>query len=640
MADNEVASTPEETGLTPEELAGWDEFIQQAGVEEVLPVATSADQLGGTAPAPDPLGDPEPFVSDWPPPADWGVEFGQAEMLPDPTVPETGFAPDAASSLQAPVPGVGGAQGAPPPDGGVDAVSGGLTAPQQAQVAADDAAAAGYRTLRDVEGPVQLAEEQAAREFDAQQARDKAYTDAYLQHQEATARERAAAEGALLKYQERMARLDQEWQELVQNGAPDPDHWWANADTGQKLGAAMSAVFGGMLAAFQGRNPATAMQPIFDLIDRDIQSQRDAMFGAREGLTMRRGIARDLYEAHGDAERAAQAARLASLAHLDSYLAARQRMYDPAGTRAMMVEQARQATRAKMLEAGQQAQAALLKNQMDMARLEIDAMRARKEMAELQMKMVKSGKGKAPTIGTYGPEADPLAMFEVYELGADGQQIDVRAKSEKDYGEWQKIASGGKLVWNTLQTLYELRDQADAEGMPGELSSKWLGTPLGRRIEQRHSALFSAMRKLEGTGANLTEEEIRRITKQIGDSGGTWASYKQAWMELEAHLYERMSIEAQAASGRPAIWRPSRVGAAVKRKAVEGDVAVPEAARAGRLIDTVQPRVSLEGAVTRTLEKAKVPTPRDPEMVEYDKMVEAGYEPFYVKGKYKWRKRK
>lgn len=77
-----------------------------------------------------------------------------------------------------------------------------------------------------------------------------------------------------------MTRLNQRGEQLfqqAQEGKIDPDHYWNSKNTGQKIGAAIAIMIGGIAQGYGKTNNNVALDIINKSIDQDIQAQRDNM---------------------------------------------------------------------------------------------------------------------------------------------------------------------------------------------------------------------------------------------------------------------------------------------------------------------------------------------------------------------------
>jgi len=112
---------------------------------------------------------------------------------------------------------------------------------------------------------------------------------------------------------EAMAKLSQDVEAQAQQKV-DPNRFWANASTGQKIAAAIGIALGG-LAQTSPRGPHTnpALDIINTAIERDIQAQRENIANGRMSLEARRGLLAMNLQRWGNEENALDATRVAYL---------------------------------------------------------------------------------------------------------------------------------------------------------------------------------------------------------------------------------------------------------------------------------------------------------------------------------------
>ncbi len=130
----------------------------------------------------------------------------------------------------------------------------------------------------------------------------------------------------------------------------DNDHWWESRSTGQKAAAYLTAMVGGFLAPTNGgRN--SGLDLILGAIDRDIETQAANLSHQRDMLGVRQGAVSALFAENGDAFRSKETVRLAAFQHLDTKLAAEAARFDPRGTAAQRIAEARMGVRQKQAAA-------------------------------------------------------------------------------------------------------------------------------------------------------------------------------------------------------------------------------------------------------------------------------------------------
>jgi hypothetical protein len=195
--------------------------------------------------------------------------------------------------------------------------------------------------------------------------------EAQGQEAEAIARENAAKsraladaedlksyEAATAKAGRDRAQLDVEIKQLSE-GKIDPQRFWNDAGTGAKIGMAVSAIIGGILAPnYGGRN--TGVEMIEGIIKRDMAAQESDRSNKQWALGQRRSsIGEGLNDAGDLASRQAQARAAAYGVAIDQATAMRSRMTAPVAieraNQAIMGLEAGYVDAVSQYEAGQQA---------------------------------------------------------------------------------------------------------------------------------------------------------------------------------------------------------------------------------------------------------------------------------------------
>jgi hypothetical protein len=98
----------------------------------------------------------------------------------------------------------------------------------------------------------------------------------------------------------------------------DPNRYFANKSTGQKIGMMISVILGGMNS--NGQNQA--LQAMFKLVDQDIQAQKDNIQIAKQGVDEQKGLLSMYRQNFESSTQAEKAAHIASLDYLKTKLAA------------------------------------------------------------------------------------------------------------------------------------------------------------------------------------------------------------------------------------------------------------------------------------------------------------------------------
>ena len=214
----------------------------------------------------------------------------------------------------------------------------------------------------------------------------------------------------------------------VSSSTVDPNRFYKNLTTGQKIGSAIGLILGGFGAANGHGNPAVDV--ITGAINRDIDAQKTDINNANVGINQQQGIFHDMMSEFGD-ERQAEAA-----------------------TRAAMIGNA---------QLGLQAQAAkyqspqiLAKAQMAYGQLEVAK---QKELLDFQGSIMRSPQNMTADADTRKLLTGAAAM---------GVKPD---EALAQYGEYQKIQQTNKNIDNVYKQLAQLQTFSKRVGSPLQTNS-------------------------------------------------------------------------------------------------------------------------------------------------------------------------
>ena len=176
----------------------------------------------------------------------------------------------------------------------------------------------------------------AFQEAEAHAAREKERAEG---ERLANAKNALLAEEALEKRQKADTYARQQLDEIAQESAQlaqekiDTGNWYKTRSTGQKIGAWITAILGGLLSPHRGgRN--TGLEMIQGEIDKDIAAQKTDLMNRRNALIDQRGSVRDML-AQNEAEwRAEEVARQAAYQNAIAQVKSAYQGFDPEGTAA------------------------------------------------------------------------------------------------------------------------------------------------------------------------------------------------------------------------------------------------------------------------------------------------------------------
>jgi hypothetical protein len=194
----------------------------------------------------------------------------------------------------------------------------------QRQVTKGQQSMPGYQQALDRLAVQQATSTRAAAAAESQSAEARART--YEANQKAMEARQAEHEAAVGAQMAKVEELDTEAARLraeVAQQKVDPDQWWANKTTGQRIGLALATGLTAMAQTWQGQggsNPVMAM--IERAIDRDVAAQRANIQSKRGQLQDVRGAMADIYARVGDMRQAEAQTRILLMEGLKTKLEA------------------------------------------------------------------------------------------------------------------------------------------------------------------------------------------------------------------------------------------------------------------------------------------------------------------------------
>ncbi len=240
-----------------------------------------------------------------------------------------------------------------------------------------------------------------------QQAEDAARREVARESLMATRRleESQINEQRIVENQQIMKRGQAEWQreraevmadiKALSNASIDDDQWWNSKGDGMKVGLAIAAGLGGYLNVMAGKGGGgsnTVLNTMSQQIDRNVQSQKEQLSRKRGLLGERMTLMDQLYAQTGDEYRAAETVRIAMYQGVDAKLGAEAARYDPAGTMAQRITEARMGVQAKGAAAAAAMEQTMYDRSQDKAKLDLDM---RKEEREAKAQRDASARGWA-----------------------------------------------------------------------------------------------------------------------------------------------------------------------------------------------------------------------------------------------------
>lgn len=305
------------------------------------------------------------------------------------------------------------------------------------------------------------------------------------EHEEAQEQIRQKYEADRARRSEEFARLGQEARELAEQEV-DPDRWWADRSTGQKIAGVLSAVIGGLVAPHQGgRN--RGLEAIQQAIQQDIEAQRATLGNRQRALSQERGLVADLMRKGYNEFQASTIAEQAAYKRAIDELELMQQELDPGGVAAADAELTKRglygAMAQRAAEAEQRAKEAAREQEMHDA--ELAKLGAETEYKRAQVGKVQAEAAKARRAGVGGRKAAEEAV-------AKGMLIDPE----------------------TGQSLGKLRDDFSSASAVREQQAKVTSYTTSR---QKLNEIMRGMRKGAGDWGKLPDTEKARLTSVYRD---------------------------------------------------------------------------------------------------------------------------
>lgn len=517
-----------------------------------------SDWFGGPAPAPDPaipppgappvdaapivnpalpeVGPAAPPAEQVFPPPDWLPQGAWSPDMTQPPVPDvTSGATQPAPTVepQAPLQAVPAAQGQP----GLGEQLFPFQAPETLQNALQGQPAAepvdydfGQPADQDRAAAEQLVEqgpEAVAAAGERQKLnREDYYNTQLLEHDR---RNRQTAEKNALRWRneevdlgkERLA-LRQEAAELAKSGVNN-DHWWASRTTGQKIGAYVAAIAGGLVSPYHGgRN--SGLDLIQQAIAQDIETQKANLAHKRDVLGQRQGILGQLTQVNNDMLRSEETVRLAATENVLQRIEAEAARLDPRGAGAQRIALAIQNVRQQ-----QQKDAVAADQKLFDRRKDVFEMRMRQEAVDEQRR----ARASAISEQRRGRDADMLIK---------GFRPDPKSPGGYAYDPSLLPQAGGA------------DPQTRLAGLRGDkVESELQHEEEGRTVQYGDKTVGRARTKEEGTQSRarianyLThQEEMRELVNMISNPDGSTKKFYQGPGWQSVPNAERDAIMAKA----------------------------------------------------------------------------------------------
>lgn len=342
----------------------------------------------------------------------------------------------------------------------------------------------------------------AQNQAEAQQTADEGTLEAEKQFNEE--RQRIVQERQQA-FQEGMEQLQASFQEL-QNTKIEPGRLWNRMSTGRKVGSMIGVMLSGLATPAGGRN--SALEILNRFIDQDIDAQKANLANQRANFGQQQSMFQLGMERFGDAELAADLAKVAALQSVRQQvqdvlnrgapdrLAERAAAINNAADQAILEQQ--EAARQRMIEAQQRN----LKNELDIADARRKDMLARADAGLKRAQAAKARRAGRAQV-SFTPAED---------INLAGTGITVNGQGLLKLGDKQLR----KDVASTINSEVEAVQILDRIVQSGEIGRQRLGARERELLVQDLRTLIES--KILSEGRGLSNEDAAMMMEAIGDT--------------------------------------------------------------------------------------------------------------------------
>jgi hypothetical protein len=343
-------------------------------------------------------------------------------------------------------------------------------------------------------------------------------------------------------------RMEQERVNLMQE-KPDMAHWWKNADTMQKIGAGMAAIFGGALSVFQGgRN--MGLEVVMHAIDQDLESQMFDIQNRRGLINEQLGGIQDRLATSDNTYRTKMAAQVAAYEKVKERIQAEMITLDPRGSAFSAMRQTLFQVDMKIAQAQQNA----AKNAFERAKAEVER-QAKVRDQDIKLKEISAENYRAGLASRTTQRGQDLTLIQhMEEMDKDRMKIatEIAMKGKED--EAKDYARNG------LPNVVAVRQVKDpATGKMVTVKQRIL-TPEG--MDELHGELLKKMAGREMLQSSI--KKLKALYKQPGGATEWWNAAPEAERAELIQQYGKLKGQRQQtkeeimlsgqASGRPPGW--------------------------------------------------------------------------------------
>ncbi len=312
----------------------------------------------------------------------------------------------------------------------------------------------------------------------------------------------------------------------------DPEKWWHDRSTGQKIAGFISAIVGGLAqsaAGGTGRNVGLDM--INGAIEQDIAAQVANLQNKRGDISRRQGVVAEMYARTGDLDRSMEAARRASHEQAMRELEIKMQQFDPSGTTARAIAKDVMIGRASEAAAQQKRAAEDEKRRFEAAKILQDEARIKEEnryhkatvgvdYSRLAQQKKEFKENHDLALANLGLEQDKLKV-EADKLKAAGKTKEADALSERGVGG-QLVPTGEVDESGAPAMKYDVLRQAD--GSPFTVGTK------------EEAILFRKKKAAVDTITSLMDETIKMVKENGWESdfvqSPAWQKMKANWSTI------------------------------------------------------------------------------------------------------------
>lgn len=423
-------------------------------------------------------------------------------------------------------------------------------------------AAIAYANLNPYERALQ--DQEAKRKYDAEErklAAEAAENDAIEAEENAQAHRIA-----ITSAKEQRAQLEIDARKAAEEQV-DPEKWWSDRSTGQKIAGFLAAIIGGLVQGRTGgRNSGLDM--INQAIDRDIDAQKHNLSAKRAEIARRTGVNAEDFAIAKEDFYEAEKMRFAARERVKTQISAEMANYDINGRTYRELGQTYLGIDAQQKAGADATEAAFQKNWIEMYKLDQEDRKIAK------LKDHGAGAGLGGLGGAKALKPDDVPQEPSY-YAARGLVAPPTAMSPREYKIWQGLKEGSQKITTGESSM----SREDLErGIPGLVDPATGKTFIARGTPEALVKLRS-LKTGTKTAVDLMDEALRVRTGWTTNTGNSDERRKLAAIWGQAKLAAKSTfdlgaitesdvplIEGALGTDDPSSWKDPEAGILTARR--------------------------------------------------------------------------